>query len=218
MGWPASPKTAKGVYHGSMRKLVLAFALVPAVAAAQYPSSVGIDLTTAVDLHDAFILYTADAFSASYETYTRIGDLAAGTHTLDLSLTNPFGRPVRTTEPYAIVAASGASEVVVSLNVVAAAGAIGNPWESVFPGVAEADVYQALTLPEENFRLRAFYGARRGLFPAYSDLAIPAGQLVKFSDGASVGTVQANPVPEPASMVVLGLGALATLRRRARRS
>lgn len=199
-----------------MRKLAVAFALLPTLALAQYPSTAGIDLTTTVDLHDVFILYTADAFSASYETYTRIGDLTAGTHELNLSLTNPFGRPVRTTQPYAIIGASGEAGVVVSFNATAAAGAIGNPWEGVFGGAAEADVYRYLTSADENYRLRSFYASYRSLFPAFSESSLPAGQLVKFSNGTSVGTVQVNPVPEPASMAALGLGAAAMLRPRKR--
>jgi|GEM_PF-1980759 hypothetical protein len=137
--------------------------------------------------------------------------------------------------------APGQKHLVLFMDPEAAANVQNIAWGTVFLETLEADVIEALegiadpSLTEEeredyheflgDFKNNAARQARVGPGGLEGSIWFAPGEfsIVAFSDGQTIGsgsnefTTEFVPVPEPATMAVLGLGALALRRRRARR-
>lgn len=106
--------------------------------------------------------------------------------------------------------------------------ALGQEFNSYFSGFDEATMIQAVkdytsglplgnpTLEDGFAKVDAFNDAYKSQF--YTNIGAVS-SLVKFSGGTTIGsyTSQVQVVPEPASMALLGAGAVALARRRKRR-
>lgn len=202
----------------------LAFLLgLVSIAAASQAVDVTLTLTSTVDLNNAVFAYKATAPGLDDQNGALLGDISAGTYSAtatlagDLSQYDSYRYTLLSTYTSPVDSHVG---VVIGLNPAATLDAVGNSFESVF-NVAEDDIVNAINgVYDSNpfVQLLAFNTLTAFANDNLSKLPIglTGGSLVAFSDGVAVGTVQAAPVPEPASMVALGLGVAALARRRRR--
>jgi MYXO-CTERM domain-containing protein len=119
-------------------------------------------------------------------------------------------------DPYTFLAQYGEDGVAIALDPVVAEDAINNAtsWDELFAGPEEDTIYDALSgLQAFDFSQLAvvfnFFNSNIELFPQFGVTAT----MVKFSDASFGGTIEAAPVPEPAT-ALLALGLLGFLRRR----
>ena len=123
---------------------------------------------------------------------------------------------------YGVLATHGNDGVTIGVSTLVANALIGQTWESVFtnPLFSKAAVRQAVTSNNFGFNLLfADYlanlevnvaGQNRGLLADLGSQTV----LLNFSTARANGSASLQPVPEPASMTALALGAAALLRRR----
>lgn len=123
---------------------------------------------------------------------------------------------------YAIIATHGSQSenVAISLNGDSMPGVLGQEWSTIFPDYSEAEVAQAVASHDLSY-LSGFAQNtwNRTILVGEADVALwstvgTRTPIVNFSGGVGNGSALVEAVPEPSSMVGLGLAVLALCRRR----
>lgn len=198
-------------------------ALALGIAAASFADDATVTLTTTVNLENSIFAYKNTAAGSSTQDAALLGDIPAGTYSQTISLSGDLSQFA--TYRYTLLstyvnALDGHTGVVIGLNPEATTLALGNSFESVF-GTNESTIVDAIkgvysgnlfTQIASMSTLQSFANSNLSKLP----LGLTGGSLVAFSSGTLAGTVTAAPVPEPASIIALGAGAAALLRRRRR--
>lgn len=183
----------------SVRRLMLLTALAAALPCAG--NDIGLSITNSLDIQDAYILYSvclANFTSCQAVNVIHEGFQPAATYAVVL--------PVPDSAQSAYVSgfgldSSNPSDVIVGLNSTTAASDVGNPWPFSTP---ESTVASDLTSGNTT-DLGTFFSNNLSSWDNPSANNLSGGQLVEFSNGASVGSIDAVLTPEPSS---LGLCAL----------
>ncbi len=198
----------------------LALVLVGACAFAQNLFSVSISPTnTDVSNVNALLRYQSGETSIGFAVPVAPLAAAGSTTTADFSANVELS-----TLTYGFLGSYGASGVTLGVDATTANALVGSSWETIFtnPLYSEANVRAALDTNNVGFTfLFADYlstvqvtvgDTSRGLLSSLGQDVT----LLNFSDATRNGSANLQSVPEPASMIALGCGLAAVLKRRKR--
>lgn len=201
-------------------KLASLLALIVAAPSARASFDLSFTLTSTSRLENTLVAYHST--TSSDEGAALLGAYDAGTYAFTETL--PGQRSDYAGYRYSLVATyldgTGTTGVVIGLNPDAAQTAQGETFAQVFgSSTSESTVVRLIQGTAggnlwDAYLLRGFFLRHLSLLP----LGESGGSLVGFSNGSTIGRVGINPVPEPASFGLLGLGVLALTRRRQRRA
>lgn len=199
---------------------LLALAAVYSQAGIQYRYVYGLDLTTADPITNLIVFdHTTRGGSATWAFQVQ----GPGVQTFG----NPFLFDSPATETSMIglsTDVTGAEHLVITANA-SALGAIGTDFNNHFTGYDEATLINAVHeftsgLPFGNPILQDGMDKVNSFEDAFSsELYTPVnfvGEAIEFSNGVNIGsfTVTNQAVPEPATMSIMAVGAVALMRRR----
>ena len=199
-----------------VRKENLPFLILVTALAAAIPcagNQIGISITNTVNVQDAFLLDSmcqANFTSCQSVNVIHEGFEPAATYAVTINV--PDSAQSGYVSAFGLDASTG--DVIVGLNNTAAAADIGNPWPFSTPeSTVASDLSSGNTTD-----LATFFSNNLSSWDNPSLNNLSGGQLVEFSNGASVGSLDAVITPEPsglglAAMVLLGI---LVLRLRAR--
>lgn len=192
--------------------------LISTSAFAQNAFSLNLSPTVA-DVSNVSVLlsYTESGSTAGFAAPVGLTATAGTTTVTDFSTNVALD-----TLQYGFLGTYGAEGVTIGIDSAVADSVIGQTWEQIFsnPLFAEANVRNAIST--NNFGLQQLFadylttvqvsvgGTNRDLFAGIGQEVT----LVNFSTASRNGAGRLTPVPEPASMIALGAGVLAVLRRR----
>lgn len=206
-----------------MKTAFVAFVL--AVAAASQAVEITASLQSSVQVDDGIFAYADEDGSPSgalaLDTI-EAGKLYSETANVEGDITQYLSYRYTLIGTY-----GGGAGIVLGLNPEAAANAIGTEFSTLFPGVNEASLVSSVQSSHRVLNGSGSFADLLNLGTAKNFLennrsmfaqGLTGGSLVAFSTGQDVGTLVATPtaVPEPASMIALGAGAAALMRRRRR--